>query len=78
MKKATPLNFPKRNHKVVVPNFFGAGENLEAWQLGWQPDYVDGEILYMIPCDESVWDNVKFDGKSLEEVLQNSYIINIS
>lgn len=35
-------------------------------------------ILYMIPCDESVWDTVKIDGNSLEEVLQDSYIVNIS
>ncbi|MCM1137899.1 MAG: hypothetical protein NC453_04865 [Muribaculum sp.] len=41
-------------------------------------DYAKGEILYMIPCDDSVWDTVKIDGKSLEEVLQNSYIVNIS
>ncbi len=41
-------------------------------------DYMDGEILCMIPCDESVWDNVRIDGKSLEEVLQYSYIVNIS
>lgn len=147
MKKFNPLNLPKRNHTVVVPNFFGEGKNLEAWQLGWQPenrmetkssvskkifqtyveighfnliiyyvvdgnfygfhsencpipvfrfkkeperyiydqlgnqdthDYMHGELLYMIPCDESVWDTVKIDGKSLEEVLQNSYIVNIS
>ncbi len=32
----------------------------------------------MIPCDKSVWDTVKIDGKSLEEVLLNSYIVNIS
>lgn len=32
----------------------------------------------MIPCDESVWDTVKIDGKSLEEILQDSYIVNIS
>ena len=147
MKKSNPLNRLKRNHTIVIPNFFGEGKNLEAWQLGWQPenrqetkssvskkifntyveighfnmilyyvgdgnfygihaeecpipvfrfrkgesnypiyqiesqdthDYEDGEILYMIPCNESVWDTVKIDGKSLEEVLQNSYIVNIS
>lgn len=140
-------NIPKRNHEVAVPDFFGAGQNLEVWQLGWQPenrietkssvsmkifntyvqeghfnmifyyvkdgnfygihaencpipvfrfkketekyifdqlgdqdthDYHEGEILYMIPCDESVWEVVKIDGKSLEEVLENSYIVNIS
>jgi hypothetical protein len=32
----------------------------------------------MVSCDESVWDTVRIDGKSLEEVLQNSYIVNIS
>ena len=32
----------------------------------------------MIPCDESVWDTVNIDGKSLEEILQDSYIVNIS
>ena len=139
------MHLPKRNHTVVVPNFFGEGKNLEAWQLGWQQDekveakssvskkifhyfvedmarnmiffylgdgnfygihacpipvfrfkkeperyiydqlgnqdthdYMHGELLYMIPCDESVWDTVKIDGKSLEEVLLNSYIVNIS
>ncbi|MCM1141885.1 MAG: hypothetical protein NC453_25220, partial [Muribaculum sp.] len=38
MKKQTPPNLPKRNHTVVVHNFFGEGKNLEAWQLGWQPE----------------------------------------
>ncbi len=146
MKRAYS-NEQKRNHEVVAVDFFGEGENLEAWQLGWQQDekveakssvskkifhhfvedmarnmifyylgdgnfygihaeecptpvfrfkkeqgnftydqlgyqdthdYAKGEILYMVPCDESVWDTVKIDGKSLEEVLQNSYIVNIS
>ena len=145
--KKLPHNTAKRNHDVVIPNFFGEGKNLEMWQLGWQPenrretkssvskkifqtyveegrfnmifyyvgdgnfygihaencpipvfrfkkkqstypiyaienqdthDYNSGDILYMIPCGESVWDNVKIDGKSLEEVLQDSYIVNIS
>lgn len=31
-------NLPKRNHDVVVNNFFGEGKNLEMWQLGWQPE----------------------------------------
>lgn len=145
--KNSHQDLSKRNHEVVVPNYFGDGKNLEAWQLGWQPenrretkssvskkifqtyveeghfnmifyylgdgnfygihaedcpipvfrfnkknrvyvddqlgdqdthDYRSGEILYMVPCDESVWDTVKIDGKSLEEVLQDSYIVNIS
>lgn len=33
-----PKNFPRRNHDVVVTNFFGEGKNLEVWQLGWQPE----------------------------------------
>ncbi len=147
MKKANPPNQPKLNHAVIVANFFGEGKNLEAWQLGWQPenrketkssvskkifntyvmvchfnmifyyvedgnfygihaencpipvfrfkkadsrypiyqienqdtqDYKEGELLYMIQCDESVWDTVQLDGKSLEAILQNSYIVNIS
>lgn len=139
---------PKRDHTVVVKDFFEEGKNLEAWQLGWQADnkmetkssvsrkifetyiddlgmnivffylrdrnfygihseecptpifrfkkdlskpfiydqlgdgdthnYEEEEILYMIPCDQKIWDVVKIDGKSLEEVLQNSYIVNIS
>lgn len=140
-------HIPLRDHEIIIPDFFGKGKNLEAWQLGWQPenrretkssvskkifqsyveeghfnmiffyvadgnfygihaencpipvfrfkkqpasypiyeiedqdthDYKTGEILYMVPCDESVWETVKIDGKSLEEVLQDSYIVNIS
>lgn len=49
-------------------------------QLGNQDthDYDDGEILYNVPCDKKIWNVVRIDGKSLEEVLQNSYIVNIS
>lgn len=41
-------------------------------------DYDEGKILFMVPCDKKIWDVVKIDGKSLEEVLQDSYIVNIS
>lgn len=41
-------------------------------------DYEDGELLYMIPDDQRIWDVVRIDGKTLEEVIQDSYIINIS
>jgi hypothetical protein len=147
MKDVQMSNFPKRNHDIVVANFFGLGKNLEVWQLGWQPenkreakssvsmkifktyvedghfnmifyyvedgnfygihsencpipvfrfkketgkyiydqlgdqdthDYDDGEVLYMISENESVWETVKIGDKSLEEVLQRSYIVNIS
>lgn len=134
----------KKDHSVVVPDFFGPGENLEAHQLGWQLDdkleakssvskkifnnyiedmgmnivfyYVDdnnwygihnemcpmpffrfkrkegilhpseqlpcdthyfkeNEILEWIDCDESAWDVIKVNVKSLEDVLQRSYIL---
>lgn len=147
MKHSGVTNQPKRDHSVVVNDFFGEGQNLEVWQLGWDidakieaktsvsrklfeyyveeqrrnlifyyvkdgnfygihsedcptpvfifkkdqsekypidqlvgdtHDYAEGEILYNIPCDQKVWDAVKIDGKSLEEVLQDSYIVNIS
>lgn len=49
-------------------------------QLGDQDthDYSDGEILYNVPCDQKIWDVVRIDGKPLEEVLQDSYIVNIN
>lgn len=46
--------------------------------MGDTHDYADGEILFNVPCDQKVWDIVKIDGKSLEEVFQDSYIVNIS
>lgn len=146
MKKPQQNN-AGRNHEVVVPNFFGHDKNLEAWQLGWQPenrieakssvskkilnfyveechfniiffytcdgnfygihsescpipifrfkkdaarykiyeienqdthDYEKGDILYYVTCGQELWDTVIIDGRSLEEVLQDSYIVNIS
>lgn len=49
-------------------------------QLGYGDthNFEEGKILYMVPCDQKIWEVVKIDGKSLEEVLQNSYIVNIS
>ena len=49
-------------------------------QLGNQDthDYRDGELLFLVPEDKEVWDVVSINGKSLEEVIQNSYIVNIS
>lgn len=147
MKDLASNQQPRRDHTVVIPDFFGEGENLEMYQLGWDMDskvetktsvsrkifeyyveelqrnviffytkdlcfygihsencptpvfkfkkdesekylidqidgdthdYDEGEILYMVPCDQKIWDVVKIDGKSLEEVLQDSYIVNIS
>lgn len=147
MKHPELTNQPKRDHTVVVPDFFGEGQNLEVWQLGWDiefkieaktsvsrklfeyyveehrrnlifyyvkdgnfygihsencptpvfvfkkdesgeypidqldgdtHDYAEGKILYEVPCNQKIWDIVRIDGKSLEEVLQDSYIVNIS
>ena len=41
-------------------------------------DYDEGLVLYNVPCNQKIWDVVKIDGKFLEEVLQDSYIVNIS
>ena len=67
------------NCPIPVSRFRNEEEEYIYDRLGNQDthDYQDGEILYMVTCDESVWDTVKIDGKPLEEVLQNSYIVNI-
>lgn len=147
MKKKSITDHTKRDHTIVIKDFFGPGENLERWQLGWSAenrieakssvskkifeyyiqecrmnmifyyladkcfygihaeiyptpvfrfkkrqalyqydqlddqdthDYVKGDILYNIPSSQIIWDVVKINGKSLEEVLQNSYIVNIN
>lgn len=134
----------KRDRTVVVADFFGAGQNLEAHKLGWQLEdrleaqslasknifnyYIDdmcanlifyyvedgcwygihnevrpmpffrfkpkegilypsrqlpcdthlfreNEILQWIECGECAWDEIKLQGKSIEEVLQKSYIL---
>lgn len=144
MKDKGISNQLKRDHRIVVSDFFGKGQNLEAWQLGWPlqnklevktsvskkifnyyisemgmnmifyyvgdgnfygihgeecptpvfrfrkassnciADEISGrdthcyqseDMLYLIDCDkDSLWDTVKINGKSLEEVIQNSYI----
>lgn len=49
-------------------------------ELGEQDthDYSDGDVLFWVDCNRDIWDEVRIDGKSLEDVLQNSYIVNIS
>ncbi len=47
--------------------------------IGWQCDgdtHRDGEVLYSFE-DQSmeIWDTIKIDGKSLEEVLERSFIL---
>jgi len=135
---------PKKDHTVVISNFFGDGENLEAHQLGWQLEdkqeakssvskkifncyiedmgmnmifyyvddnhwygihnemcpfpffrfkskdgivypndqmpcdthcFADNDILQWIDCDSNAWDDIKVNGKHLEEVLERSYIL---
>ena len=39
--------------------------------------YADGEILYVIHRREDIWDTVRINGKSLEEVLARSVILDI-
>jgi hypothetical protein len=147
MKKKRLSDMIKRDHTVIVHDFFGEGQNLEAYQLGWNldskleakscvskkifdfyieemgmnmifyyvedgnfygihteicptpffrfkkfpckytndalegqdtHDYQDGEILYWVEENQKIWDVVKINGKSLEEVIQNSYIVVIN
>ncbi|MCM1223837.1 MAG: hypothetical protein NC548_56235 [Lachnospiraceae bacterium] len=49
-------------------------------ELGMQDthDFRDGEILYWVNLDQRFWDVVKIGGKDMEEVIENSYIVNIS
>lgn len=41
-------------------------------------DFEDGEILCWVDDEHDIWNEVKIGGKSLEQVLQRSYIVNIS
>lgn len=41
-------------------------------------DYEDGEIICWVDSEHNIWDEVRIDCKSLEQVLQCSYIVNIS
>ena len=41
-------------------------------------DYYKGVLLYCVDDPNNIWDVVKIDGKSFEEVIQHSYIVNIS
>ena len=38
----------------------------------------DGEVIASFERAEDIWDNLKIDGKSLEEVLERSYIITLN
>ena len=49
--------------------------------IGWQCDgdtHDEGKVLYSFDKAEDIWDNVRIDGKPLEEVLERSYIIGLN
>ena len=49
--------------------------------IGWQCEgntHDDGKVLYSFDNPKDIWDNVKIDGKSLEEVLERSYIMGLN
>lgn len=49
--------------------------------IGWQATgdtHVDGEVIASFADEHDIWDNLKIDGKSLEEVLERSYIIGLN
>lgn len=46
--------------------------------IGWQCEcdtHDDGEVVASFDDEHDIWDNLKIDGHSLEEVLARSYII---
>ena len=48
--------------------------------IGWQCDgntHNDGKILYSFEHAEDIWDNVRINGKNLEEVIERSYILEL-
>ena len=50
--------------------------------IGWQCEddtHEDGEVLYSFEeLDMSIWDTIRIDGKSLEDILERSYITHLS
>lgn len=49
--------------------------------IAWQCDgdtHDDGEVVCSFDDEHDLWDGIKIDGKSLEEVLERSYIITIN
>lgn len=48
--------------------------------IGWQCDgdtHEDGEVLYSFNNADEIWDTVRIDGKTLEEVLERSLILDL-
>lgn len=49
--------------------------------IGWQCEgdtHDEGKVLYSFDKAEDLWDNVRIDGKTLEEVLERSYIMDLN
>lgn len=49
--------------------------------IGWQCEgdtHDKGKVLYSFEKAEDIWDNVRINGKTLEEVLERSYIIGLN
>ena len=49
--------------------------------IGWQCDgdtHDEGKVLFSFDKPEDIWDNVRIDGKTLEEVLERSYIMGLN
>lgn len=49
--------------------------------IGWQCEgdtHDEGEVLYSFDNPKDIWDNVKINGKSLEDVLERSYIMGLN
>lgn len=54
-------------------------ESIPIWKTSCNThDYEDGELIGSFLESEDIWDNLKIQGKSLEEILQRSYIVNIN
>lgn len=70
-------------HSEITPTpVFRFKQNLEKEIVKFQiegdtHDYMDGEILYMLEDGQSAWDTIKIGGASMEEIIQNSFIVSI-
>ena len=49
--------------------------------IGWQCEgdtHDDGKVLYSFDKAEDIWDTVRIDGKTLEEVIERSFIMGLN
>ncbi len=55
--------------------------NRDKEYIGWHCEcdtHDDGKVLYSFERVEDIWDTVRIDGKSLEEILDRSYILTLN